>query len=121
MIQKFNQYNEGLTDKMVSKSNEEIFSSIERMKKNVDNISDIEVKFIIDIISQIIPSDVLFEELIEYGVEVDKILSMCLIQNVFEKNEASKYFRGMRPEVIYKLLELIEENEDKLKNYDPEL
>jgi len=121
MIKKFNQYNEGLSDQMTPKSNEDIFSSIEKMKKDVDNISDKETKIIVDIVTQIIPADELFEELIEYGVEIDKILNMCLISNVFEKNEASRYFNGMRPEIIYKLLELIEENKNKLKDYDPEL
>ena len=112
---------EGLTDKMIPKSNEDILSSLERMKKNVDNIGDKETKIIIDIVTQIIPGEELFEELIEYGVEIDKILNMCLISNVFEKNEANRYFNGMRPEIIYKLLELIEENKNKLKDYDPEI
>jgi len=121
MIKKFNQYNESLTDKMTPKPIDVILSSIVKMKKNVDNISDYETQFIIDIVTQIIPSDELFEELIEYGVEVDKILSMCLINNVFSKKETSRYFNGMKPEIIYRLLELIEENKNKLIDYDPEL
>jgi len=121
MIKKFNQYNEGLADHMTPKSNEDILSSLEKMKKNVDNIGDKEVKIIISIVTQIISPDELFEELIEYGVEFDKMLSECLITNVFEKNEVSRYFKGMRPEILYKLLELIEENKEKLKDYDPEI
>ena len=121
MIKKFQQYNEGLRDKMEGKSNEDILSSIKNMKKNVDNLGDKEAKIIINIATQIIPSDELFEELIEYGLEIDKLFHMSLIVDGLENKEAAWYFRGMRPEFLYKLLELIEENKNKLKDYDPEL
>ena len=121
MIKKFKQYNEGLTDQMKPKSNEDIFSSIERMKKNVDNLGDKAAKTIIDIATQIIPPNELLEELIEHGLEVDKMLHMCLIVDGLENKEAAWYFRGMTPEILYKLLELIEENKNKLKDYDKEI
>lgn len=125
MIKKYKQYNEGLTDYMKPKSEEEVKEAqntfISKLKNRIDN-ADIEVEFetvlggLIDVVIQISNTGEVIKEMINDGI-IDEVELLYLMLSNFT-GPHKRYFIKMKPDIIDRLFKVIEENKDKLDKID---
>jgi len=119
MITNFDDYiNENIRDLLKPKSPDEIKKHIQNLKDSVDDFNLNQLGSIISIVVQIMSGGDLFKILIdEHGVDVVELLYLCLGDPEYN-HPHMKYFIKMRPEIIHKILELIEDNIDKIENVE---
>jgi hypothetical protein len=118
MIKNFKQYNEGLTDKMTPKSEDEIIKSLDEEIERIKTIPGYkaDINKIIDMVIQIKEMSEIFKDLITSGIDGVELLYLMLDDNNFMPHK--NYFKRTKNDILVELINYIKDNKENLKYYE---